>query len=279
MAQRRSLGKGLGALLPQEQREPEELPLEKIKPNPGQPRKTFPEENLRELAESIKEHGLLQPILVKKQGDESIIVAGERRWRAAALAGIKSIPVRFFHGEDREILEISLVENLQREDLSPLEVAASLKEMIQGLSLTQEEVAKKISWKRSTVANKLRLLDLPVGIRELMDSGAIAEGHGRALLSVTNDEAAIEMATKCAQEGWSVRTLEQRIRAQKADPPDRRHGEIPPWGEDLKRLRIGVSLHQRGGKVKLTLSGLTKTQADKIGELLSQEKDRLFPGK
>lgn len=279
MAQRRSLGKGLGALLPQEQKEQDRLPLDKIKANPNQPRKAFPEETLLELAESIKEHGLLQPILVKKQGGENIIVAGERRWRAAALAGAETIPVRFFQGDDREILEISLVENLQREDLSPLEVAASLKDMMKSLSLTQEEVARKISWKRSTVANKLRLLDLPKEIKDFLESGAITEGHGRALLSLTDREAARAMAERCAKEGWSVRTLEERIRDWKIGPAPRQKAQTPPWSEELREFRIAVALHKRGGKVKLTISGLTEDQADKIGKLLSQEKSRLFPGK
>ncbi len=280
MAQRKSLGKGLGALLPQDRRDPEELPINEIAPNPDQPRKEFSESSLRELAQSIENHGIIQPILVKKHGEQNIIVAGERRWRAAAIAGLERIPVRFFHGDDENILQISLIENLQREDLSPLEIATTLQEIMRELSITQEEIASKVGWSRSSVANKVRLLRLPDASMELLRQGRISEGHARLLLSIDDEASMDRTATKCAERGWSVKQLEAYLKPPSEDSPRTVASKTtPPWGSLFEKNRIVVDQTKRRGKVKITLSGLTEEQAQIIGDILSQGGERLFPGK
>lgn len=279
MAQRRSLGKGLGALLPQEEKDVGELRLDEITPNPDQPRKTFPDSSLEELAQSIRSHGIIQPILVKKKGDLNVIVAGERRWKAASIAGLEKIPVRFFQGDDDEILEVSLIENLQREDLSPIETAMSLQEMIKKLDLTQEEVALKVGWSRSAVANKIRLLNLPKGAIDLLQQGRITEGHARLLLSLGNTEETEMTASKCAEMDWSVKQLAEHLKEPLKKGPKKKPQQTPEWGYLFKENRIKVTQSEKRGKVQITLGGLTKEQADVIGEILCKEGDRLFPGK
>lgn len=280
MAQRKSLGKGLGALLPQERRDPEELPINEITPNPDQPRKEFSEGSLRELAQSIENHGVIQPILVKKRGEQNVIVAGERRWRAASMAGLEKVPVRFFHGDDESILQISLIENLQREDLSPLEIATTLQEIMRELSITQEEIASKVGWSRSAIANKVRLLKLPEVSMELLRQGRISEGHARLLLSLDDEATMDRTATKCAEMGWSVKQLESHLKPPTRDNPRGTSPKTTPkWGALFESNRIAVNQTERKGKVQITLSGLTKEQAQIIGEILSQEGEKLFPGK
>ncbi|SMG37426.1 ParB/RepB/Spo0J family partition protein [Dethiosulfovibrio salsuginis] len=277
MGQKRSLGKGLGALLPQGKVEAEELLLTEIVPNPDQPRKIFPHEALEELAQSIQNHGIIQPILIKVKDGQNTIVAGERRWRAASLAGLEKAPVRYFHGTDEEILEVSLIENLQREDLSPLEIASSLQEMIKKLNLTQEEAAAKVGWSRSAVANKIRLLNLPPLSRDLLEQGHISEGHGRLLLSLKDNDKIDKIASRCAQLEWSVKDLERHLKTEKRETPPPRP-QIPDWGRPFRDRKIEVAQRESRGKVNITISGLTKEQAQAIGEILSQAGDRLFPG-
>lgn len=280
MAQRKSLGKGLGALLPQDKREPEELPIDDIIPNPDQPRKEFSEGALRDLAKSIENHGIIQPLLVKKRGENNVIVAGERRWRAATMAGLEKVPVRFFHGDDEDILQISLIENLQREDLSPLEIATTLQEIMRELSITQDEIASKVGWSRSAVANKVRLLKLPMISMELLRQGNISEGHARLLLSIDDEATMDRTATRCAEMGWSVKQLEEHIKPPTVDRPRKKSlKSTPPWGSLFEYNRIAVTQTETKGKVQITLSGLTKEQAEAIGKILSQEGERLFPGK
>lgn len=280
MAQRKSLGKGLGALLPQERRDPEELSIDEIVPNPDQPRKEFSEISMQELAQSIKNHGIIQPIVVKRRGEQNVIVAGERRWRAATIAGLEKVPVRFFHGDDEDILQVSLIENLQREDLSPLEVAATLQEIMKELSITQEEIASKVGWSRSAVANKVRLLRLPDGPMELLRQGKLTEGHARLLLSIEDEVDMDRTAKKCVEMGWSVKQLDAHLKpriGQSTNPSSSR--STPPWGSLFEDHRIAVTQTERKGKVQITLSGLTKEQAEIIGDMLSQGGGRLFPGK
>ncbi|EFC90990.1 parB-like partition protein [Dethiosulfovibrio peptidovorans DSM 11002] len=282
MAQRRSLGKGLDALLPKDVTPsiPKTLPVKELKPNPDQPRKDFDEEGIRELAASIKVHGILQPLLVTKKDGGYMIVAGERRWRAAREAGIKDVPVHLFDGDDGAILEVSLVENVQREDLSPVEVAMSLKELMDRFSLSQDNLAEKVGWSRPAVANKLRLLKLPTEVLGLISEGALSERHGRALLSLDTIESTIKMGKAAAEKGWTVRELERKIAESTEEiPQEKRKKRTPSWGDDLSPYDVGVSMTGRGNKMKLILSGLNKVQIERIGEILSRESDRLFPGK
>ncbi|MCF4151009.1 ParB/RepB/Spo0J family partition protein [Dethiosulfovibrio sp. F2B] len=282
MAQRRSLGKGLDALLPKDVTPsiPKTLPVKELKPNPDQPRKDFDEEGIGELAASIKVHGILQPLLVTKKDGGYMIVAGERRWRAAREAGIKDVPVHMFDGDDGAILEVSLVENVQREDLSPVEVAMSLKELMDRFSLSQDNLAEKVGWSRPAVANKLRLLKLPTEVLRLISEGTLSERHGRALLSLDSSESMIKMGDTAAEKDWTVRELEKKVaEATKDLPKEKRIKRVPSWGESLSRHDVGVSMTGRGRKMKLILSGLNRDQIERIGDILSRESDRLFPGK
>ncbi|HDQ92929.1 MAG TPA: ParB/RepB/Spo0J family partition protein, partial [Synergistetes bacterium] len=183
MARPRALGKGLGALIPgagsnyeespQTTAEVLELSLGNIRPSPNQPRKEFSSEGLEALAESIREHGVVQPVVVRRLNGGYEIVAGERRWRAAGMAGLEMIPVRVIEADEHKVMELSLVENLQREDLSPLEAARGIQELIQRFSLTQEQAAKKLGWSRVAVTNKLRLLQLPEEILKMLHAGSL----------------------------------------------------------------------------------------------------------
>jgi ParB family chromosome partitioning protein len=282
MAQRRSLGKGLDALLPKDVTPsiPKTLPVKELKPNPDQPRKEFDEEGISELATSIKIHGILQPLLVTKKDGGYMIVAGERRWRAAKEAGVNEVPVHLFDGDDGAIMEVSLVENVQREDLSPVEVAMSLKELMDRFSLSQDNLAEKVGWSRPAVANKLRLLKLPTEVLGLISEGALSERHGRALLSLDTAESTIKMGKVAAEKGWTVRELERKIvESTEKLAKERRKKRTPSWGNDLSSYDVGVSMTGRGNNMKLILSGLSKDQIERIGEILSRERDRLFPGK
>ncbi|MDR2760062.1 MAG: ParB/RepB/Spo0J family partition protein, partial [Spirochaetaceae bacterium] len=191
------LGKGLDALIPQGEELPEFptgkgeifLPLDKLRANPNQPRKTFEEENLRELADSIRSQGIIQPIIVEDAGDGTYtIVAGERRSRAARIAGLREVPVLIRNYSDEKRLEVSIIENVQRTDLNPIEEATAYKNLMEITGLSQDEAAAKVGKSRSTVANALRLLKLPAAMQKSLELGKITPGHARAILSVSTQE-------------------------------------------------------------------------------------------
>jgi len=221
MATKKGLGRGLGALLDansvietttEAQKDVKKLKITQIEPNKTQPRQDFDEEKIAELSESIKEYGLLQPIVVKlnKNGFYTII-AGERRWRASRLAGLKEIPAVIKDVSEQTEKEITLIENIQRENLNSLEEAAGIKELIEDYGLTQEEVAKKIGRSRTAVTNILRLLNLPEEIKELLKEEKITQGHARALLSLENGVLAQEVVKQVIAQDMSVRKLESYI--------------------------------------------------------------------
>ena len=192
--------------------EPKEIEIGLIDRNPDQPRKKFDENSLEELAASIKSHGVIQPIIVKKVNDRYIIIAGERRYRASRIAGIKTIPCIIKDYTDQEISEISIIENLQREDLNPIESARAIKNLIDSYNITQEEVADKIGKSRPAVANTMRLLRLPEGIINLIEGNKISAGHGRALLAVEDPVKQKEIAVEIIEKGLSVRDVENYIK-------------------------------------------------------------------
>lgn len=213
MAKASGLGKGLGALISEASIEtgsaPETtLPLSQITTNPDQPRKSFDETALNELADSIKQNGVLQPILVRKKGQKYEIVAGERRYQASKLAKVKEIPVIIKDIDDDQVFQIALIENLQRADLTPLEEAKGYKQLIDSHNLTQEALAKVLSKSRSAIANTLRLMDLPVEVQDMMEQGMLTAGHARAILAVPSEEARIKLAQKVVQENLTVRQTE-----------------------------------------------------------------------
>lgn len=183
-----------------------------IEPNKNQPRKIFEEESLNELAESIKKYGIIQPIVVSKNGDYYEIIAGERRWRAAKIAGLKEMPVVIMEADDKKKREIALVENIQREDLNPIEKSRSIKALIDEYDLTQEEVGEILGKKRSTITNSLRLLNLDERVIQFALEGKLTEGHCKSLLSIEKKEKQYEMALEIINNGSSVRVLEKKLK-------------------------------------------------------------------
>lgn len=184
------------------------LPISQIQPNKGQPRKLFKEQELAELSDSIKQNGILQPLLVRKKGAKYEIVAGERRYQAAKLAGLTEVPVIIKDIDDDEVFKLALIENLQRSDLSPLEEARGYKQLIKERGLTQDETAKLVSKSRSAITNTLRLLDLPEEVQQFVEDGLLSAGHARAILAVPSVEGRIKLAKKVVDEKLSVRQTE-----------------------------------------------------------------------
>ncbi len=226
MARRSGLGKGLGSLIPTTDRLQEaegqlrELPITEIVANTFQPRDHFDEEALVSLSASIRAVGVLQPILVREVGENAYeLIAGERRWRAAKRAGLQSIPAIVRPVEDGDSLEQALVENLHREDLSPLEEAAAYQRLMEEFSMTQEEVATRVGRSRSSVANTLRLLQLPAGIQRLLREGQLSAGHARALLGTPDRSFQESLAKAIVNEKLSVREVEERVREHSGTPP------------------------------------------------------------
>lgn len=195
--------------------EPALLRISKIEPNRSQPRKNFEEESLSELAESIKRFGVIQPLIVRKSGSVYKLIAGERRWRAARLAGLKEVPVIIRDFEDEDAAEIALIENIQREDLSPLEEARAYRELMDSYGLTQEALSEKVSKSRASIANSLRLLQLPEEVLELLEAGRLSFGHARCLITIEDKESLIGLAREIADKGLSVREAEKRAAALK----------------------------------------------------------------
>ena len=213
-----ALGRGLDALLGDSSLHTQEggsvtLPISQVEPGLNQPRKHFDEEALAELAASIRQHGVLQPLTVRRLASGYYqIIAGERRWRAARMAGLTEVPAMIIEADDRKVMELGLIENLQREDLNPMEEAAGYRTLIQDYGLTQEEAARRVSKSRPAVANAMRLLALPQEVQWLIEQGNLSAGHGRALLSLPTAEAQIAFAEEIMGKTYSVRETEERIR-------------------------------------------------------------------
>ncbi|MDT8284403.1 MAG: ParB/RepB/Spo0J family partition protein [Thermovirgaceae bacterium] len=295
MARPRALGKGLGALIPGsgsdiEQRseypvEVFELAIADIRPSPNQPRKDFGQEGLEALADSIREHGVVQPVIVREVNDGYEIVAGERRWRAAGIAGLKRIPVRVIEADEHRVMELSLVENLQREDLSPLEAARGIRDLIERFALTQMQAAKKLGWSRVAITNKLRLLQLPEEVLQMLHKGDLTEGHARVLLSIDEEEECIHFARQCADRGVSVREMEETVRRsiKEPGPSPRRSTQTVLMPEPVLRVseRYGIEVRMtgRGGKIRVMLGGLSEGEAERLFEMIDRSGDQLFPGK
>jgi len=221
---KRGLGRGLSELISgdalSQSRSVIEVVLTEIEPNPYQPRKTMNDESIEDLARSIERHGVVQPILVRRVGDAYQLIAGERRWRAARRAGLTTIPCIVDDVPDEGALELALIENLQRDDLSGVEAALGYRRLIEEFGLTQEQVSEYVGKSRSAVANTLRLLDLPEEIRLSVQAGDISEGHGRALLGLaSNRDKMLELWSRVAGEGLTVRDTERLVREELAGPP------------------------------------------------------------
>jgi len=294
-AQRRqALGKGLGALIPQKPAasaaptSPDQegarkgvlrVPIEEIKPNRFQPRKDFDDAALNELSSSIEEHGLMQPILVRRRDPGYEIIAGERRWRACQRAGLESVDVIVKDLADEASFEWALIENIQREDLNPIEEAEAYRRLLEMGNLTQEQLATKVSKDRSTIANSLRLLRLPDEVRRQVVSGALSMGHARALLALDDEADMIGMSRDVVKKGLSVRETERRVRAHKAEgsgPARRDPYEFLPGGQDAVK-RTQESLRRTlGTRVRIVPSGkkgkieIDYTSVDELQRLIDQ---------
>ena len=221
---RKALGKGLGALIPgagaQSDRQPPgpreyfQCPVDRIAPDPDQPRRNFDKESLAQLVESIKEQGVIQPLIVRRLRDGYELIAGERRWRAAQMAGLREVPVVIKEATEKEAFEMALVENIQREDLNPIEEAEAYSRLVEDFGYSQAELAARIGKDRSTVSNSMRLLGLPNDVRAMVLDGDLTEGHGRAVLQAGTPQAICALARTVAAKGLSVRETERRARAE-----------------------------------------------------------------
>lgn len=282
---RGGLGKGLDSLIPEGKtiiKEKEEktgeqiVKISKIEPNREQPRKNFAEKELQELAESIKQFGVLQPLLVKKNGEYYEIIAGERRWRAAKLAGLKEVPVIIREYTEKEIVEIALIENIQRENLNPIEEALAYSRLMTEFNMKQEELAERVSKNRSTISNAMRLLKLGSRIQEMLIEGKLSAGHARALIDIEDGEVQYEIAVKICQEELSVRDVEKMVRQLKnpkkvVEKPVIEHAFVY---KDLEEKMISVmgtkvNINQKAnGRGKIEIEYYSNDELEHIFDLL-----------
>jgi len=266
---KQALGRGLSALLPGSREESvprgtqgREVEIDRLEPGRFQPRRDFHPESLAELAASIREQGIVQPIVVVARGEKFEIVAGERRWRAARQAGLERVPVVIREAAtDRDLLEIALVENLQREDLNPMEAATAYSRLKEEFQLTQEDVARRVGKDRATVANSLRLLRLPTSVRERVRAGELSAGHARALLALATPDDQEAMALEILRRALSVRQTEKRVAALAAGGKLRKEVRRDPFTRDAeeklsRRLatRVRIVRRRRGGRVEIVFS-------------------------
>lgn len=279
MSKKYGLGKGLGALIPDETTQEEsimKIDINLIKANNEQPRKNFDEEKIIQLSESIKQHGIIQPLVLKKEGKFYTIIAGERRWRAAKSIGLKEIPVVILDLNDKEVLEVSLIENIQREDLNPIEEAVAYKKLINDFSLTQEEVSKKIGKSRTAIANCMRLLNLDSRVQEYLIDGVISEGHGRALLSIEDKETQYKLAQTIIDESLSVRQIEGLIRSISKKKPEKNNKtekESNPYYLDVQNkleslFNTKVIINSNGNKGKIQIEYYSEEELQRIMDIL-----------
>ncbi|MBR6955816.1 MAG: ParB/RepB/Spo0J family partition protein, partial [Firmicutes bacterium] len=250
------------------------ISIHDVKPNANQPRKIFDEEKIAELAASIKENGIIQPLIVRKKGKGYEIVAGERRWRASVKAELKEVPCIVRELDDEQNMLLAIVENMQREDLNPMEEAEGLNQMIAAYGLTQEQVSKSIGKSRPYIANSLRLLKLPEEIRDLISDGSLSAGHGRTLVSVPDEARQIEIARKILKEGLSVRETE-KLAAEKEEPGKKRRGRKPKDPDvarveaDLKEaLGTRVNIKRTGKKGKIEIEFFSRDELERLIEML-----------
>lgn len=263
---RQALGRGLDALIPgssgavatAERAPTRDLPIDSISPNPFQPRRRFDDEAIRELATSIKTSGVLQPVLVRSVGNDSYqLVAGERRLRAASLAGLERIPVVVKELDDREMLEMALVENIQRENLNPIEEARAYEALIEKTKLTHDQIAERVGKQRVSITNALRLLVLPVEVLEMVSRGTLTAGHGRALLGLESSGDQLAAARYVQTRGFSVRRTEayvrRRVRKTHSRTPSLKTTGLSEWSDKLQQkfgTRVVIQAKRKGGKVE-----------------------------
>lgn len=251
----------------------EYLPITDLIPNSMQPRKKFDEERLKALEESIRDHGVLQPIIVRPKGSRYEIVAGERRWRASAEAGLQTVPCIVRDLDDRENMLMALIENMQREDLDPIEEAEAFREMTDAYGLTHDEISKTVGRSRPYITNSLRLLRLPDEIQEFVSEKKLSGGHARALAGVTDDKKMLRYAEKSIEKNLSVRELEKLIRdASKPKPPKKRKSEELQMQEKLLEETFGVKVGIKEGKNNKGKIEISYSSEEELQQLISRLK-------
>jgi len=269
MSKKQALGKGLGALIPTGgeggggPRGSFLCPVEQIRPNPDQPRKRFDEQALESLAVTIREKGVLQPLLVRRVGNRYELIAGERRLRAAKKAGLAEVPILVREAEESDRLELSILENIQREDLNPIEEARAYKQMLDSLQVTQEELARRVGKDRSSLANTLRLLQLPREIQEDLANGGLSSGHARAILALDREIMQLKLWALIKDKGLSVREAEKHVHEMKAGNAGKAKS-LAPLDPDMQTLqdelcqhfgtRVKIQTGKQGGKLQIRYS-------------------------
>lgn len=282
MIKQRGLGRGLDALIPQavSEESSNEIAVDQIKPNKFQPRRVFDEEVLGELSQSIQQYGVLQPVIVRKTLAGYELVAGERRWRASQKAGLKSIPAIIREYTDAEMTEIALIENLQRENLNPIEEGMAYRRLMEEFGLTQEEVARKIGRSRSLIANTIRLLNLPSVVQEYVSRGTLSMGQARPLLSLENEELQREAADMIIAEGLSARDAEELVKKFGLTPKkfEEKVAEQPKEifvvdAEERLKLLLGTQVKIKPGKLKskIEIEFYSSDDLDRILEVLTPQ--------
>lgn len=283
MANKQKLGKGLGeifgsdidAVLDEISRGESEykgssakIKVQDIRPNPYQPRKQFDETGLNELADSIKEHGVFNPILVRKSVSGYELIAGERRLRASKLAKLKEIPAIIVDFDDRDMMEISLLENIQREDLSPLDEAKAYEQLIKKLKYTQEELGKRVSKSRTYITNTMRLLKLPMKVQDLLNKGKLSYGHARALLAIEDEDLMLQLANKCVKDNLTVRDIERLARQDKPSVSRPKQKTDPFLNNVRRRLENKLSTQVEVDNKKISIHYGSTKELNRILEIL-----------
>jgi ParB family chromosome partitioning protein len=281
---RKALGRGLSALIP----DPDpaaapvaasgdgaaaQVPVDALDPNPYQPRSLVDPARLAELTASVRESGVVQPILVRRRGGRYQIIAGERRWRAAQAAGLDAVPVHVRDVPDEQLLELAIVENVQRQELTALEEAHAFRRLQDEFRLTQEEIARRVGRERSTIANTVRLLRLPKELQSLVAAGRLDAGHARALLALERDDDQLALGREAARKGLSVREVERRValmRAPKKDAGEKRRDANTRAAEEKLRAALGtrVEIARRGRSGQIRIRFASETELNRIFELL-----------
>ncbi|KNY29748.1 ParB/RepB/Spo0J family partition protein [Pseudobacteroides cellulosolvens] len=274
---KKGLGKGLGALIDEgttnEDKGIMELKINEIEPNKGQPRKYFDDDKLTHLAESIKQHGIVQPIIVKNEDGVYRIVAGERRWRAARIAGLTKVPVLLKELSNKQVMEIALIENIQREDLNPIEEAEAFEKLIKEYNMTQDEVASVVGKSRSAIANTIRLLHLNTTIKEYLINGSLSSGHARALLSIDDEKIQEKVAEEIKNSGLNVRDTEKLVKKyltkKKTHKENNRNDNYNAIEERLKDiLGTKVQIVEKNKKGKIMIEYYSLEELDRIIEMV-----------